>query len=605
MTSYAIHAEVSADERRLIVMLTGVPPDLQAINDRWMTLTPVVQQVAADAVEMALSWPAVVQLAREFGPAWVPSPRLVAWIEREVRRRLAPLPDRLSFELPDELAEAGVAPKPHQVTGAHVIALTSGGRAVLWDEPRTGKTITCILGLREIAATWWPALGTRQAPVIVVCPGRAVTPWVRAFRAWWPSVTAVAWAGSPYTRKRRAGTAGVYVASWGVTASDAQDDTKSRSPLTHLGHAALVVDEGHRAKSPTADRTRAMQRLARRARVFVELTGTPIAHNFIDLQPRIQFLSPGWLSSKDRMRERWARTKSQDYGEPRVLGLDPRSADEFYECILGQWRWTHYADAVPDAPPKVHKVVEVRIPQPWRKVYDDVAEDMLARLPDGSELPSFGVLAQLQQLQQLANAAGDVEVTYTVDEETGEDVPHYHVRLKLPSWKVDEALNLIDERRGRQLILYAPSRQLILLAGREVSDRLGLRVGYIVGGMTRRASDRVVDEFQAGELDVICATTGAGGEAITLNRASTLIYLQRPWSGIESSQSEKRADGIEAVDRDETEIIDVVAVDSVEARIRKALKAKGGQLSELVRDPRVVAELLGGASVININRESA
>ena len=602
--AWCIYADVSADERRLILMPIGAAPDPQAVNDALLTLTPAVRQIAHDAVEMDLSWPAVVQLANEYGPNWAPAPRLRAWIEAEVRRRLEPLPDRLSFELPYELQEAGVAPRPHQVSGAHLIARTSGGRAVLWDEPRTGKTVTTILGLREIAATWWPDLGRKSAPIIVICPKSVVTAWVQHFRAWWPERTVTAWHGSPYTRRRRAGTAGVYVTSWGTAAEDAQDMTKGRSPLVHLGHAALVVDEGHLGKDPSARRTRAMERLARRSRVFIELTGSPITHTCIDLQPRIQFLNPGWLPSKERMRERWARTARKDYGEPKVLGIDPARAKEFYDCIEGQWRWL-MLDDVSDEAPRSYKIVEVDMPPEWRAVYDSVEEDMLARLPDGTELASFGTLAQLQQLQQLANAAGDCEITYSVDEETGEEKAHYHVVLKRPSWKVDALIELLDERRDKQVLVFAPSRQLIEIAAEDVESRLGLRVGRIVGGQSRTARDQQIELFQSGVLDVMCSTTGAGGVGVTLNAGSVVIFLQRPWSSVDSAQSEKRIAGIGASAREESEIIDIVTRNSVEWKIRKALKGKAGQLSELVRDPRVLAQILGGATVTKIDRRSA
>ena len=42
------------------------------------------------------------------------------------------------------------------------------------------------------------------------------------------------------------------------------------------------------------------------------------------------------------------------------------------------------------------------------------------------------------------------------------------------------------------------------------------------------------------------------------------------------------------------EIIDIVAEDTVDSRIRERLTEKAGQLGELVKDPRIVRELLGG-----------
>src|SRR5262249_15733448 len=185
------------------------------------------------------------------------------------------------------------------------------------------------------------------------------------------------------------------------------------------------------------------------------------------LQPRIKFLADDWLPSVERMLNRWALSIEQDYGQPLILGLNPHTANEFYACLLGQWRYLARADVL-DEPPKAHYVREVTLPATWRRVYDDVQAQMLAELPNGDALPSFGTLQQLSQLLQLTNAAGDVTITEGIDQRTGLTRKHYHVSPKLPSWKVDALLDLLAERHPKPVVVAAPSRALIELAGREV-----------------------------------------------------------------------------------------------------------------------------------------
>ena len=48
---------------------------------------------------------------------------------------------------------------------------------------------------------------------------------------------------------------------------------------------------------------------------------------------------------------------------------------------------------------------------------------------------------------------------------------------------------------------------------------------------------------------------------------------------------------------DSIEIIDIVAADTVDTRIRAVLREKAGQLAEVLQDPRIVAELLGGQTL--------
>jgi SNF2 family DNA or RNA helicase len=126
-----------------------------------------------------------------------------------------------------------------------------------------------------------------------------------------------------------------------------------------------------------------------------------------------------------------------------------------------------------------------------------------------------------------------------------------------------------------------------------------------MGGQSAKDRTATIDAFQAGQLDLICVTTGAGGVGITLTAADALVFLQRPWSLVESIQMEDRAHRIGSERHDSIEIVDIVAKNTIDTRVRQVLRERGKQLADLVEDPRVVAELLGGASVTRINRKKA
>jgi SNF2 family DNA or RNA helicase len=181
---------------------------------------------------------------------------------------------------------------------------------------------------------------------------------------------------------------------------------------------------------------------------------------------------------------------------------------------------------------------------------------------------------------------------------------HTKVHLKAPSWKVDALLEVMAERPGEPVVVFAPSKQLIMLAG-VAAKKAGYRVGYIVGGQTPAERTGFVDSFQRGELDLICVTTGAGGVGLTLTAARTAVFLQRPYSLVEAMQSEDRLHRIGAERHESIEVCDIVARNTIDSRVRQILKERAGQLSDLVQDKRIVAELLGGASVTRLGRKKA
>lgn len=592
--SAIVVGELTADGSMIILMSVGPAEQMAHFAKLLELVTPLVKETnPRGALQLPASWPAVVQLATAFGAAWRPGPALTAWIAEQVQRRTA-APAGLTVAPPP-----GLTPYSWQVEAAAMIR--EHGSALLFDEPGTGKTTSTILGLVERVAAGHVAL-----PALVVCPAAVIDSWVSHVRTWAPRWRATAWRGTPEKRRRLSYTADVYVCSYETTRRDAGSTDRRESPLVALEAQTIVADECHKLKAQATEQSRAVRRLASRARGFVGLSGTPITHHPGDLWPALQCLEPGAWPSRERWVQRYCLTVQGDYAST-VLGLNEHTEPEFRTTVLGRHRRVAKADVLAELPPKVYSVRTVELPATWRKVYDQMESDMLAELPDGGELSVMGVLAQLTRLAQLASAAADVEVTTQIVADPFTGLPmeerHTSVRLKAPSWKVDALLEVMAERPGAPVVGFAPSRQLMTLAG-AAATKAGHRVGYVMGGQTAKERTGYVEAFQRGELDLICVTTGAGGVGLTLTAARTAVFLQRPYSLVEALQSEDRLHRIGAERHESIEIIDIVARKTIDSRVREILKERAGQLADLVQDRRIVAELLGGASVRDLRRAS-
>jgi SNF2 family DNA or RNA helicase len=592
-----IHAEVTGDGERIVLIAggTGDPHDVALAARKLQTLTPLfTKSDPPGALLCPLTWPAVVQLSATFGDYFRPGPRLAEWVTEQVRARQSAEP--ITYRPP-----TGLDPYPWQLDGAAMIA--SVGRVLITDEPGTGKTVTTILGLAEWTLSRYEGQSLNDSPILVVCPASVVDPWVEHFTTWAPHLTAVAWRGGK--RKALMGHADVYVMSYEIAAKDNPvAGTKDMKPLVEMKPSALVVDECHYIKNPQAARSKAVRRLAKHIRktadgAVVGLSGTPITHGPSNLWPILEALEPLAWPSSERWKSRYCEIVSGDYKDDE-LGLNRFTEPEFRLTMLGQHRRVAKADVLADLPPKVYSTRTVQLPATWRKAYDDFEALMLAELPDESgELQVMDVLTKYNLLTRLASSAADVEITHgpDVDEVTGELKRHIHLNLKAPPggrWKVDAMLEVLAERvpDRQQVAVFAPSAQLIRLAGKAAAEE-GHRIGYIIGGQSQGERTRNREAFQAGELDMIGVTTGAGGTGLTLTAASAAVVLQRPWSLVESIQLEDRLHRIGAT-HESIDIIDIIASNTIDTRVRAILRERAGQLADLVQDPRLAAELLGG-----------
>lgn len=387
----------------------------------------------------------------------------------------------------------------------------------------------------------------------------------------------------------------------GITGLDGSLDLERADPERSLWNLetgtgnyfanGILVHNCHLLKNSQARRTGAAQRIASRASTFVALSGTPVTRDTGDILPVLAAMDPQSYPAPKRFAKRYLQTSENGYGEV-IEGLIPLMELEFRMALQGQYHRFAKEDVLSQLPPKVYSVRNVELPPEWRKAYKGLEEEMLAELPDGEELPVMSTLAQVTRLSQLASSAFDVEITEELNETTQLPVKHYAVTLKTPSWKVDALLGILAERPGDPVAVFANSAQLITIAGEECR-KAGYKCGFITGGQGKTSRREAIFDFQAGKLDAILCTAGAGGLGITLTAAGTVVMLQRSWELDKSLQPEDRASRI-GQEHAFVEIIDVVAKDTVDSRVRALTRYKGAQLAHLVRDPRIVRELFGG-----------
>jgi SNF2 family DNA or RNA helicase len=571
-----VYAELAADGQSIIIAATGDDWEIDRAAKALRRLTPLLEKTEpAGMLRAPATWATITQLGYTFNSdavgQWIPMPRLKEWITGEfLRRHITPSP---FFTLPP-----GLTPRQYQARGAAEIS--AAGKFLLFDEPGCGKTVTTILGL----------LSRQQEhelfPMVIVVPSWDVADvWVRHIKEWAPGWPDPSLYGGP--ERHLYDLSGISITTYATATLDAAN---ASGPLVKLKAKTVVADEAHYLKNEKAQRTYAIQRVAAHAGTFIALTGTPITRDTGDIFPVLAAMDPETYPARGRFVKRYLDTTDDGYGEV-VEGLKALAEPEFRAALAGQYRRVAKNDVLDQLPPKIYSVRRTEIPPAWRKAYDSMEQDMLAELPDGGELPVMSVLAQLTRLGQLASSACDVAVREELDMTTGELKKHYEVTLKAPSWKADALKGILDERPGQQVAVFANSKQLIGIAGYAIQHKY--RCGYITGGQGQKERHDAIEKFQAGQLDVILCTAGAGGLGITLTAAGTVVFLQRSWELDKAVQPEDRAHRI-GQEHDRVEIIDIVAKDTVDDRVRELMRVKGGHLGQLVQDPRIVRELLGG-----------
>lgn len=452
----------------------------------------------------------------------------------------------------------------------------------------TGKTAQVIRTLQVLQE-----MGERPFPALVVCPNSLkASTWESELTTWAPELSVQVIDGNATQRRKQlAVDAQVRVLNWegvrlhsklaGYGTIALTEKEKAPKELNEIGFRTVIADEYHRAKGPHAAQTRALWAVMRQAEFRYGMTGTPIAQNIGDLWSLLHGIEPEWFPARTKYLDYFADTSLNQFGGLDVHGLNPQHSDEFYKIVDPLMRRIPKEAALPQLPPILpDQIRHTRMTAKQEKAYRQMEKDMIALLDDILVAPN--PLAQLMRLTQLAAAYASVN-------EDGS------LSLMNPSAKVDDLVDLLEDMGDEPLVVAAESRQLIELAAERLT-KIGISHGLVTGAKSVYERQEAVQRFQAGHLRVILLTLGAGAEGITLTRASTMCFMQIPYSNIQYLQARDRVHRIGSEQHEHIRIIKQVTPDTVEERREEILTVKGMRMEEVVRDRETLAKLLGAAA---------
>lgn len=497
--------------------------------------------------------------------------------------------------------------KPFQEVAATQLYLAEG--AINASEMGTGKTPTAIVALRMLADRFADDEGPTPWPALVVCPNGLKRNWSRELDRWFPEAPHVVISGTA-AKKRKAiqqildGQAGIGIINYESLRSFSrlapygsvrlkrctQCDPRGGDPdlkptscevhereLNAARFATVIADEAHRTKDPKAKQTRALWAVAKHARFRWALTGTPIAATPIDLWALLHFVAPGEWPTRTGYADRWVQQSQDWFGGTEWGGLIPEREAELRQVLDGRMLRHTKAQVLPFLPPKVYEIRTCELRKEERAYYEAMKKTLIAEV-DGGQLIAWNPLTKLTRLLQMASSA--VEIHRTTDPETGEVIEQ--VEPCEPSSKLD-ALDDTLADIAEPAVVFFVSRRLLRLYEKRLADR-GVNYVSVHGQVPEADRQTAVERFQNGDVDTILVTTAAGGEGLTLTRARVVVFVQRPWSLVQSKQAEDRVHRIGAEVHESITVIDIVAEDTAELEVRDALVEKDENLEQVVRD---------------------
>jgi SNF2 family DNA or RNA helicase len=164
---------------------------------------------------------------------------------------------------------------PHQKKALSFLQET-GGRGLLNLPPGSGKTLIALSYIQ-----------TLNAPhVLILAPVMLLETWRQEASKWFG--LPIAKAQGTKDKRRGAYMAPIVVVGYEAFRQDWKD-------ITQLTWDLLILDESHKAKSPTSKVTKRLMALAKGVKRVILMSGTPLVNGWADMWSQCELVSPGCL----------------------------------------------------------------------------------------------------------------------------------------------------------------------------------------------------------------------------------------------------------------------------------------------------------------------
>jgi SWI/SNF-related matrix-associated actin-dependent regulator 1 of chromatin subfamily A len=426
---------------------------------------------------------------------------------------VAPPPAAAAPTLPPIALPDGVVLYPHQQQGIDFLRLRAreGKSSLLADDMGLGKTAQTLLSLPD------------GAPVLVVCPKIAKGVWSRETRKFRPAFSVATLEGRGSFRWPKAGE--IVVVNFDVLPKAEKRGGDAFATLDpSLGKApqglVVVVDEAHKAKNAKAQRStnlRAITHAAREAKGHaILLTGTPLLN---------------------KPQEVWSILVAGNLHREAFSSLAHGYADVFPAAMRaaggeeGRYGWEFSPSRVSPAFGECLRRVSLR------RTKDEVLNLPAKRFETLSvEVDGVGIADTL--LRKAAAAGIDLDhadlakLRGSLDFEMLSAAREAMARAKIPA-----LLDLVEDCEEQE------EPVLVFSAHRAPVEACGKREGWatITGTTSTDERARIEADFQAGKLRGVAATIAAAGVALTLTRASRVIFCDLSWTPADNDQACDRA----------------------------------------------------------------
>jgi SNF2 family DNA or RNA helicase len=435
----------------------------------------------------------------------------------------------------------------YQVEGLKFLAYLSSLNmgAILADDMGLGKTLQALSWMEYLHDTEGPA------PCLVVCPASVVYNWQREAQKFVTGckVLLLTSGENRHGLRKDIPQHDLVITNYALLRRDLEE-------LKNFEFRAIILDEAQNIKNPDSRVAQAAKEL--RSIHKLALTGTPLENRLLDLWSIVDFVTPGYLGTRNRFAEL--------YDVPDQPHRRRALTSRIRPILLRRIK----KEVAPDLPDRIEERHDCELSEDQRRLYLNElkqARELVTQCASEDEVfakKKIHILAALTRLRQLCCHPALVEGT---DENVG-------------SAKTSAFIELVEPliAGGHKVLVFSQFVKMLNILEKELTER-GIPYHMLTGQTSKR--EGVVEAFQNDpNAAVFLLSLRAAGTGLNLTAASYVILYDPWWNPAVEAQA---IDRTHRIGQDRTVITyRLVTKDTVEDKILQLQQSKSVMVKDVI-----------------------
>jgi len=274
----------------------------------------------------------------------------------------------------------------------------------------------------------------------------------------------------------------------------------------------------------------------------------------------LHFLYPKKFPSYWQFAERYFQVGQNFMGFNEVGNVKSHRKEELQEMLGIISVQRKRKDVMQWLPDKERTTFYCEMTTKQKKAYEEMLQYFFV---EESDVDASTVLAQLTRLRQICLEPSLLEL------DTG-------------SGKTDALLDYLKESSNEPIVIMSMFTSYLKYV-KPLLENIGLKVGMIHGEMSNKEKMEQAEKFQRGEIDLLLCNIISAGTGFTLDRAETIIFMDKAWNPAENEQAEDRITPTTQEKTHKHSIISFVCQNTIDEKINALLENKKS-LTDIVNE---------------------